>query len=139
MNVAFRAGHLAGREFQDSCKPGSVEITRRTDLNPRITGLCDERRQPANLEFKPDDNEQLGLGELQKKARLGIDKVRVLIATSDGFDIHFVSANFLRQGRQVGRSRHDTNLAVRAAHEGIEQGKHEGHGRGDGDETSFCQ
>jgi len=30
-----------------------------------------------NLEFEANDDEQLGLGELEKKTRLRIDKVRV--------------------------------------------------------------
>jgi hypothetical protein len=35
------------------------------DLNPRIAGLGDERREPADFEFEPDDDEQFGLGELE--------------------------------------------------------------------------
>ncbi len=64
MNVAFRASHLAGRKLQDFCKSGGVEITGRADLNPRIAGLSDQRRQPADLEFEANDDEQLSLGEL---------------------------------------------------------------------------
>jgi len=91
------------------------------------------------LEFEADDNEQLGLGELQKKARLRIDKVRVLIAASDGFDVHFVAANFLREGRQSDGGGHDANLAVRAPGDRTEQGEQEREGRGDGGEAVLCQ
>src|SRR6266446_1988609 len=139
MNVAFSAGDLAGGEFQDSCKSRGVKITRRADLNPGIAGLCDERRQPADLEFEADDDEQLGLGELQKKTRLWIDKVRVLIAASDGFNVHFVAANFLGEGRQVGGGGHDANLAVRAPSDRKEQSEHERKGQGERGETSLCQ
>src|SRR5260370_38041507 len=112
MDVAFRAGDLAGGEFQDSCKSRGVKITRRADLNPRIAGLCDERRQPADFEFEADDDEQLGLGELQKKAGLGIDKMRVLITARDGFYVNSVSTDFLRTRGQDGGYRHDAHFTT---------------------------
>src|SRR5260370_1273772 len=102
MNVAFGASYLAGGEFQDSCKSRGVKITRRANLNPRIAGLRDERREPADLEFEANDDKQFGLGELQKKTRLGIDIVRVLIAASDGFDVHFVTTDLASLAQEVG-------------------------------------
>src|SRR5580704_7046289 len=130
MDVSFSAGDLTGGKLQDSCKSRRVQITWRADLNSRIAGLGDERRQPADLEFESDDDEQFGLGELQKKARLRIDKVRVLIASSDGFHFNLVTANFLRERRQVGCGGHDANFVVCPAGDGKEQGKHERQGRG---------
>jgi len=62
-----------------------------------------------------------------------------LIAASDGFDVHFVAANFLREGRQVGGGGHDANLAVRAPGDRTEQGEQEREGRGDGGEAVLCQ
>src|SRR5260370_31543927 len=51
--------------------------------------------------------------------------------------VHFVAADFLREGREVGGGGHDANLAVRAPDDRKEQGEDEREGRGDRGEASL--
>ena len=72
-----------------------------------ITALRDERRQPADLEIKPDLDQQVGVLQLQQETRLGFDEVWILIALGDRFNIDAVASDFLRQGGHVrGRGDH---------------------------------
>src|SRR5260370_9566590 len=83
MNVAFGASYLAGGNFENSGKAGSVKVARRANLNLRIGGLADERRKPSDFEFESNDNKKFTVQEIQKKAGLGFDEMRILVATSD--------------------------------------------------------
>ena len=83
VHVAHRARDLALWECRGCCAcSGRIEIARRADLNLRVAALLDERRQPADLELAADDDQQIGLLQLQDEARLGLDEVRILIAAS---------------------------------------------------------
>src|SRR6266511_3631586 len=79
----------------------------RADLDFRIGGLSDERRKPADLEFETNDHQEIGLPEFQKKAGLGFDEVRVLVAAGDGLDSDIVAAELLRKRGEVGGGSHD--------------------------------
>jgi len=80
MDIAHRTRDLALWDVEDACLSGGIEITAGTDLYLRIATLLDERRQPADLQFFSDRDEDIGLLQLQDEARLGLDEVRVLIA-----------------------------------------------------------
>src|SRR2546430_12253869 len=58
--------------------------------------------------------------------------MRILVAASDGLDIHFVAADFLGEGGEVGGRGHDLQFAGRARGGGAEQGENEGGRKGDG-------
>jgi hypothetical protein len=65
-------------------------------LDFAVAALGDQWRQPANFQFQPNKNQQVGISKLEQKARFGLYKVRVLIAFRQRFNIYFVAANFLR-------------------------------------------
>ncbi len=76
--------------------------------------LCvDERRQPSDLKLQAHHDQQIGLAQLQQETGLGLDKVRILIALGNGFNLDLVAANFLRQRRQVGGGCDDVELLGR--------------------------
>ena len=70
----------------------------------------DQRRQPADLQLQPHHHQQIGLPQFEQEAGLGFHEVRILVALGDRFDVDLVPADFLRQGRQVGRRRDDIQL-----------------------------
>ncbi len=73
---------------------GRVEVTLGTDLHLRVATLLDERRQPADLQFATDGNQDIGLLQLQDEARLGFDEVGILIAACDRFHGDSIAADF---------------------------------------------
>jgi len=73
--------------------------------------LGDERGQPADFQLKSDDDEQVGALEFEEETGLGIDEVRILIATSDGFALDFIAADFLGQGGEVAGGGHDLDFS----------------------------
>src|SRR5262245_16417239 len=87
------------------------EIDGRADMDFRIGGLRDERRKPADLKIEANDHQKIGLPEFQKKAGLGFNEVRVLVATGDGLDSDLVAADLLRQRGEVGGGSHDLQCA----------------------------
>ena len=114
MNVAHGAADRSLRLLQNLGELGGVEITRRRRLDLGIAALRDQRRQPPNLKVESDDDEQVGMAQFQKKAGLGLDKMRVLIAFGDRFNVDLVAANLLRQRSQVrGGGNHVELLRVR--------------------------
>src|SRR5260370_6866047 len=113
MDVAFRAGRLAGGNFENFGKTGRIKVARRANLNLRIGGLADERRKPADFQLESDYDQKVGVAEFQKEAGLGFNEMRVLVAAGNGFDVDFFAANFLGEGREVGGRCHDTKFAVR--------------------------
>ena len=64
-----------------------VQIARRADLDPRLP-LCviSGGSQPISS-CEADDDQQVGLAQLEQEAGLGFDEVRVLVALGDGFDV----------------------------------------------------
>src|SRR2546430_11155534 len=50
--------------------------------------------------------------QFQQKTGFGLDEMRVLVASGDGFDFDFVAADFLREGGQVRGRGHDPQLAL---------------------------
>ena len=63
MHVSHRAADLLGLLNQaDTVR--ELEKTRAAGLNPAIAGFAQQRRQPADFELSPVDNQQLRLIEL---------------------------------------------------------------------------
>src|ERR1700682_1152189 len=113
LDVALRARYLAGGNFQNSCKTRSVQIAGGGNLNFRIAGLSDQRGKPADLQFESHDDEQIGFAEFEQKTGLGFDKVGVLVAACDGFDVHLIAADFLGQRGEVSGGGDDPEFGVR--------------------------
>src|SRR5207249_3183071 len=78
---------------------------------------------------------QVRSAQLHKKAGLGFDEVRVLVAARDGFNVHFIAANFLREGRKVGGGGHDVEFACRLRWRRTERNDQR-HGRKQGENAS---
>src|SRR5882724_5828517 len=135
VDVAFGASDLASGNFKNFRITRGIQITGSSNLDFRIGGLRDERRKPADFEFETDDDEQVRSAQLQKKAGLRFDEVRVLIAARDGLDVHFVTANFLREGREVGGGGHDVEFACRLRWPGTDSNDQR-HGRKQGENAS---
>src|SRR5260370_41531831 len=77
-------------------------------------GVADERRKAADFELESNDNKKISVPEFQKKAGLGFDEMRILVATRDGFDIDPVAADLLGECGQVRCSGHDIQLVIGA-------------------------
>jgi hypothetical protein len=104
MHVAHRARHLAGGNVEDARRQRGVEVRRTTWLNLGIPALRDEGRQPAHFEFASNHHQEVGAVQLEDKARLGLDKVRILIAPGQRLDRHLVPADLAHQrGEVLGR------------------------------------
>ena len=91
-----------------------VEIAVRARLDLRVAALLDQRRQPADLQLAADDDQQVGLLQLEDEARLGFDEVRILIAARDRLDGDAVAADLARNRREILGGRDDVQLALRA-------------------------
>src|SRR5438128_798618 len=59
MDVAFRAGDLALRDFKNARLERCVQIPRSADLNFGVAALLDQRRQPADFKIASNENEQV--------------------------------------------------------------------------------
>src|SRR5713226_7360475 len=111
VNVAFRASDYARGDFENSGETRSVKIAGGADLDFGIRGLGDQRRQPSDFQLETDNDQEIGALELEQEARLGVDKVRILIAAGNGFNFNFVATDFLRESGKVGGSGYDLKLA----------------------------
>ena len=63
-----------------------------------------QRRQPADLQLAADDDQQVGLLQLQDEARLRLDEVRILVALGDRLDRDLVAADLPRDATPGPRS-----------------------------------
>src|SRR5713101_8112905 len=111
VNVAFGASDHARGNFENFGETRSVKIAGGADLDFGIGGLRDQRRQPADFKLETDNDQEIGALELEQEARLGVDKVRILIAAGNGFNFNFVATDFLRESGKVGGSGYDLKLA----------------------------
>ena len=50
--------------------------------------------------------------ELQDEAGLGLDEVRILVAATDGLDLHLVASDFARERGQVFGTRDDVHGGI---------------------------
>src|SRR5215510_4618002 len=107
MNISHRARYLSLWYVENLRKLRSIEITRRADLNPGISALVDERRQPADLQLQSDHDQQIRIPQPQQKARLRLDEMWILISLGNRFDRDLISTHLLRQRRHIGRSGND--------------------------------
>src|SRR5262249_24172357 len=113
MHIAHRARDLTGGDFENPRAERGVEIALGADLNLVVAALLHEGWQPPDLQLSDDDNEQIGFLQLQDKARLRFDEVRILIPLRDRFDRNLVAADLAPNGRQIFGRRHDVELALR--------------------------
>ena len=107
MNISHSPRDLPLGDFQNFGKLRCIEVSRRPNLYFWIAALCDKRRQPSDLQLQSNADQQIRLAQLQQKARLGFDKMRVLISPGEGFDIDLVATDFPGQRGHVGRGSHD--------------------------------
>jgi len=113
MHVSHRPSNRTLRNLQDLRELRSVEISVRTDLDPRISALRDQRRQPADFQLQSDYYQQVRLPQFQQKTRLCLHEMRVLITLRHGLNANAVAAYFLRERCQVSCSRHDIQFLCR--------------------------
>ena len=106
VHVTHRAGDLAGRDLEDPRGERGIEVALGARLDLRVAALVEQRRQPADLQLAADDDQQVGLRELEDEARLRLDEVRVLVAARDRLDLHLVAADLARQVGEVLGARH---------------------------------
>ena len=112
MDIAFRPCDLTRRDFENLGLERRVQITVSAHLNLSITTLLDERRQPADLEIATDQDEKVGLLELENEARFRLNEVRILIAFCDRIDRYVIAADLTRNGCEVLRRCDDVQLAL---------------------------
>ena len=86
------------------------KIACRAGLDAGISALSDEWRQPPDLQFQADSDQQVSIPQLQQKAGLGFHKVGVLVTLGDGVNADLVSADLLRQRSKVTGSRDHVQL-----------------------------
>ena len=110
MHISHGPGNRALRNFQYLRELGSIKVAARADLNPRISALGDQRREPTDFQLQSDHDQQVRLPQPQKKTRLGLNKMWVLITLGNGLHIDLVTAHFLRKRRQVGGRRYYVEL-----------------------------
>ena len=107
VHVAHRARDLPRRDLEDLHVHRRVEIPVAAGLHLGVAAVGEQRRQPPDLEFPPDDDEHVGTADLEDETGLRIDKVRVLIALRQRDDDDLVAADFPRERREIFRRRDD--------------------------------
>ena len=123
MHVAHRARDLPLRDVQDARVRRGVEVAVGAGLDLRVAALLDERRQPADLQLASDDDQQVGLLQLQDEAWLGFDEVRILVAARERIDGDAIAADLARDRRQVLGGGDDVELALRAPGRGEQRAR----------------
>ncbi len=125
MDVPFRASDLACGYLQYPRKTRRVKIAGRSDLNLRISRLLDQGREPSDFKLEANDDQQVGLAQLEQETRFCFDEVRVLVTTCDGIHFDPVTANFLNKSSEVGRRCDHTQLIRRqdGRREAVQKGK----------------
>ncbi len=118
VDVAHRAGDLAGGDLEDLRGERGVEVAVRPHLDLRVAALLDERRQPADLQLPAHGHEEVGLGELQDEAGLGLDEVRVLVAAGDRLHLDPVAAHLAGEVGQVLGAGDDVDGGAGRRHDG---------------------
>ena len=83
MNIAFCPGHLALRDFKNARLSRCIQITVGSNLDFRIAALLNERRQPADLEFAANQDQDVRLLQLQDETWLRFNEMRILLALGD--------------------------------------------------------
>ena len=86
------AGTFIRRTPCDAC-----DAPRFADFDLRIARVLQERRQPANLQFRAAFDQDIGVAQLHDKARPRVDEVRVFGRFRHRCDFDFVAADFARE------------------------------------------
>ena len=71
-----------------------------------------ERRQPADLEFRAAIDQHIGRAQWDDETRARIDEVRIFRRLSQSRDLDFVVANFARERCEIGQGGDDFELCV---------------------------
>ncbi len=101
MHVPHRPGNLAARQLENLGGQRCIEVAVATRLDSGVPALGDERRQPPDLEFAADHDQQVGAIQLEHEARLRLDEVRILISPGQRLDLDLVAADFTRNRGQI--------------------------------------
>src|SRR5262249_32059128 len=110
---------LTSRDLENLRGQRRIKISVRVRLDARIPGLVDERRQPPDLQFSSDDDEQIGGMQFQDEARLRFHEMGILVALRERFDRNLVTPDLSRQRLEVLRRGDDVDCrkGIRAAQE----------------------
>ena len=73
----------------------------------------EQRRQPADFQFRAALDERIGPVELHDEAGLGVHEVRVFRGPRERGDLDLVAADFLRDSREVRRGDDNIKFGVR--------------------------
>ena len=73
--------------------------------------MSDKRWQPADFQVQPDHHQQIGVAQFQQEAGFGFNIVGVLISLGNGFDVHFIAGDFLRERSQISSGGDDVDLS----------------------------
>src|SRR5438876_11266957 len=109
-HVAHGACNRSGGNIENFGELRGIEIARRSLLNPGISTLRNERRQPTDFQLQTDHDQQVSLAQLEQKAWLGLDEVRILIASGNRFHVDLVTSDLLSQGSHISGSGNDIEL-----------------------------
>ncbi len=121
VHVPHGARDLARRDVEDLRRQRRIEVAGASRLDLRVAALRDERRQPADLEFPPHDDQQVGGMELQHEARLRFDEVWILVALRQRLGRHLVPADVTGNRGEVLGGRDDLRLGRRVTGGGGQQ------------------
>src|SRR5437773_5506960 len=101
MQVAERAVYDF-RNFQPDDVLRGFEVTRTAELDPGVPALCEQERNPADLQLRARTDQQIGGADAGDEAGTRFDTVRILKRGGSRVHRHFVSPQFLGQGAPFG-------------------------------------
>ena len=96
VDVTFSTRDLALRNLQDRGKLRGVQIALSRGLNFSVATLGYQRRQPANFQVQANQNQKIGIAQLEQEAGFRLYEMRVLVAFGQGLHIYLVAAHLLR-------------------------------------------
>ena len=98
MNVTFAAVEPR-RDFQPRHQGSGFQVARLSRRYLCVARLLQQNRQPADLEFQPGADQQVGVARSGDQAGPGFDPVRVLQRGSGGIDVRFFAGKLLGERR----------------------------------------
>src|SRR5262245_63614393 len=101
MHVAHGPRDLALWDLEDGSVQRCVHVSCRAWLNLGVTALLDQRRQPPNFQLSSDEDEDVGLLQLEDEARLGLDEVWVLVAPGKRLHARSIACHFSGDRSQI--------------------------------------
>src|SRR5262249_20047494 len=110
VNVAFGARYLALGNLEDLGKLRCIEIAVTARLDSSIAALRDQRRQPADFKIQANADQQIGVAQLEEKAGLGLNEVRILVAFGESFYINLIAADLAGKRGEVSQRGNDSQF-----------------------------